>query len=259
MMEFLNSTAINVCLLGAIGCGKSSLTMSITDGLFDEDLDPTVEDTYKREINYEGKNYDVQILDTVECDDYSESRRAQFSRTDIFLLVFSITDKSSLDTAVYMHDRLKNLVGIDSSIPILLIGCKNDLDCERQVSLDNGKSTSAEIGCIEYIECSSKSSYNIDFISQKICEYGSESINNKKVKNSKSENIRESSSVKKSVEQTRDDLNRELLNEHLSSKPSRVSIHQLQGRKSNTRDGVVRKTETKTNIPKSSSSCCIIM
>ncbi|GME66750.1 unnamed protein product [[Candida] boidinii] len=258
-MEFLDSTTINVCFLGAIGCGKSSLTMSITDGLFDEDLDATVEDIYRREIAYEGNNYDVQILDTVECDDYSESRRAQFSRTDIFVLVFSITDKSSFDAAVYMHDRLKNLVGIDSNIPILLIGCKNDLDHERQVSLDNGKSTCAEIGCTEYIECSSKSSYNIDFISQKLCEYGSKSINHKKLNIAQPVSINDKPSTKKSVEQTRDNLNRELLQEHLSAKVSRPSSRKKQVMKSNTREDVVRKTETKTNIPKSSSSCCIVM
>ena len=75
-----------------------------------------------------------------------------------FLLVFAINDKESFNLLKGKHDRvLKGKHGV--KCPILLVGNKQDLENERQVTYSEAKAQADSWG-IEYIETSAKTNFN---------------------------------------------------------------------------------------------------
>lgn len=55
-----------IIVLGNSGVGKSSLTFQFIQGIFVERYNPTVEDSYEKQVNIDGKEYILEILDTAE-------------------------------------------------------------------------------------------------------------------------------------------------------------------------------------------------
>ena len=96
-----------------------------------------------------------------------------FSFGEGFLLVFAINDPESFE---YLKElRKKILKSKHGNIPpILLLGCKNDLENERKVSYDDAKQLAESWGT-EYIETSAKKNLNCEEslkkIAEKIIEY----------------------------------------------------------------------------------------
>ncbi|CAG9311365.1 unnamed protein product [Blepharisma stoltei] len=75
-----------------------------------------------------------------------------------FLIFFSVIDRKSFEAVKFW----KELIGSHSDIAhgFILVGNKCDLENERVVSYDEGKSFADSLG-IPYIETSSKYGYNI--------------------------------------------------------------------------------------------------
>ena len=75
-----------------------------------------------------------------------------------FLLVFAINDKNSFDLIKSKRDRV--LKGKhEENIPMVLVGNKQDLSKDREVSYDEAKSL-ADSWNIDYIETSAKTNFN---------------------------------------------------------------------------------------------------
>ena len=90
-----------------------------------------------------------------------------------FLLVFAINDKESFNLLKVKHDRvLKGKHG--DNCPILLVGNKQDLENERQVTYAEAKAQADAWG-VEYIETSAKTNFN--------CKEAFEKLANTIVKN----------------------------------------------------------------------------
>ena len=51
-------------MLGTGGVGKSALTVRFVQKLFHATYDPTIEDSYKKEVTIGDKTYPIEILDT---------------------------------------------------------------------------------------------------------------------------------------------------------------------------------------------------
>ena len=85
-----------------------------------------------------------------------------------FLLVFAINDKESFNLLKGKHDRvLKGKHG--TKCPILLVGNKQDLENERQVSYAEAKQQADAWG-IEYIETSAKTNFNCKEAFEKLAQ-----------------------------------------------------------------------------------------
>ena len=75
-----------------------------------------------------------------------------------FLLVFSITDKESLEDIKKRRDKI--IKGKHKNkVPMVLVGNKQDLEDERQISYDEAKQL-ADSWKIDYIETSAKTNLN---------------------------------------------------------------------------------------------------
>ena len=138
---------------------------------------PTIEDRYKTALCIEGKDYEIEILNTA-CEEYDDRLLDMWiSFGNGFMFIFSINDKQTLEQTKIYRDRIIRGKG-DENYPIILVGNKQDLENERKVSSNEAK-TLADSWGIPYIETSSKTNFNckeaFEILAKNIIKYKSES------------------------------------------------------------------------------------
>jgi Ras-related protein Ral-B len=86
-----------VIMVGSGGVGKSALTLQYMYDEFVEDYEPTKADSYRKKVQLDGEEVQIDILDTAGQEDYAAIRDNYFRSGEGFLLVFSITEHESFD------------------------------------------------------------------------------------------------------------------------------------------------------------------
>merc|ERR1711911_343898 len=96
-------------VVGAGGVGKSALTIQLIQNHFVDEYDPTIEDSYRKQVVIDGETCLLDILDTAGQEEYS-AMRDQYMRTgEGFLLVFAVNNAKSFDTLVRTESRSNEL------------------------------------------------------------------------------------------------------------------------------------------------------
>jgi small GTP-binding protein len=145
-----------IVLLGGPSVGKSALTMRMITDNFVKDYEPTIEDTYTKDINLESTKCTLKIVDTAGMSDLKVMIDNWISEGDGFLLVFSIIDANSFPIVEEKRSRILK-VKEKKDIPMLLVGTKLDMENKREVPTEKASSLAKEWG-IEYVETSSLNS-----------------------------------------------------------------------------------------------------
>jgi len=102
----------------------------------------------------------LDILDTAGQEEYS-AMRDQYMRTGQgFVMVYSITSRSSFDEITTFHEQILRVKDQDY-VPILLAGNKCDLARERQVTTIEGQELARSFGC-PFVETSAKARINVE-------------------------------------------------------------------------------------------------
>ena len=57
-------SALRIVVLGSGGVGKSAITVQFVQGIFIEKYDPTIEDSYQKQVEVDNEVYMLEILDT---------------------------------------------------------------------------------------------------------------------------------------------------------------------------------------------------
>ena len=74
------------------GVGKSALTIQLIQNHFVDEYDPTIEDSYRKQVVIDGETCLLDILDTAGQEEYS-AMRDQYMRTgEGFLIVFAVNN-----------------------------------------------------------------------------------------------------------------------------------------------------------------------
>lgn len=147
-------------VVGGGGVGKSALTIQFIQSHFVSDYDPTIEDSYRKQCVIDDRVAHLDILDTAGQEEFS-AMREQYMRTgEGFLLVFSVTDRSSFDEIPKFHRQILRVKDKDE-FPMILVGNKSDLDHERTVAPSEVKDLSLLLK-IPYLEASAKQRTNVD-------------------------------------------------------------------------------------------------
>eukprot|EP00047_Mylnosiga_fluctuans_P001687 m.221466 g.221466 ORF g.221466 m.221466 type:complete len:197 (+) comp10591_c0_seq1:77-667(+) len=147
-------------VVGGGGVGKSALTIQFIQSHFVDEYDPTIEDSYRKQCVIDDEVALLDILDTAGQEEYS-AMREQYMRTgEGFLLVYSITDKSSFDEIQSFCQQILRVKDKDE-FPMILVGNKADLESERQVSTQDGKELGKSLK-IFHLETSAKQRVNVD-------------------------------------------------------------------------------------------------
>lgn len=150
-----------VVVVGAGGVGKSALTVRFIQGNFVEKYDPTIEDSYIKQIELDGKACILDIMDTAGQEEYSSLRDQYMKTGEGFVMVYSIVSRLSFESLGKLRMqilRLKEEYGED--VPMVLAGNKSDLEEDREVTTEEGKSLAEDFHC-SFLECSAKSDINV--------------------------------------------------------------------------------------------------
>ena len=152
-----------ICVLGFRGVGKSSITVQFVERIFVETYYPTIENTFRKDVNFRGESMTLQILDTTGQDELTIFSPRHMVGIHGYLLVYDVTSRQSFRVVQYIYEKILNAFLGDTSnryIPIVLVGNKCDLDHDRKVSVEEGRRLASEWKC-SFVECSAKHDENI--------------------------------------------------------------------------------------------------
>ncbi|KAK5978981.1 ADP ribosylation factor [Trichostrongylus colubriformis] len=149
-----------IVVLGSGGVGKSALTVQFVQGIFVEKYDPTIEDSYRKQVEVDGQQCMLEILDTAGTEQFTAMRDLYMKNGQGFVLVYSITAQSTFNDLVDLRDQILR-VKDSEEVPMILVGNKCDLEDERVVGKDQGHNLARLFGSA-YVETSAKAKINVD-------------------------------------------------------------------------------------------------
>ncbi|ORY50481.1 hypothetical protein BCR33DRAFT_713272 [Rhizoclosmatium globosum] len=150
----------HIVVLGDGAVGKTALTIQYCLNNFVEHYDPTIEDSYRKQVVVDNESCILEILDTAGQEEYAAMGDQWLRMGDGFLLVYSITSRQSFNRVKRFHEHMIRVRQTDAT-PMVLVGNKCDMPGERQVSTQEGLELSKILKCA-FIETSAKSKYNVE-------------------------------------------------------------------------------------------------
>ncbi|KFV86219.1 GTP-binding protein Di-Ras2 [Struthio camelus australis] len=161
------SNDYRVVVFGAGGVGKSSLVLRFVKGTFRESYIPTIEDTYRQVISCDKSICTLQITDTTGSHQFPAMQRLSISKGHAFILVYSITSRQSLEELKPIYEQICQIKGDVESIPIMLVGNKNDENQNREVESSEGEAMAKKWKCA-FMETSAKLNHNVKELFQEL-------------------------------------------------------------------------------------------
>lgn len=103
-----------------------------------EEWDPTIEDSYRKQVRYKDTNYLLDILDTCGMEEYSALRDQWIRSQEYFIFAFACNSRNSIDRLTPLISQVSRVKDEPiSNIPSIIIGTKYDLD--EEFEFDTGE------------------------------------------------------------------------------------------------------------------------
>ncbi|KAI8343790.1 small G-protein Ras2 [Choanephora cucurbitarum] len=147
-------------VLGDGGVGKTALTIQLCLNHFVETYDPTIEDSYRKQVVIDDQPCILEVLDTAGQEEYTALRDQWIRDGEGFLLVYSITSRSTYDRIERFRDQIFRVKDAEN-VPLMLVGNKCDKVTEREVTREEGYATAKRLAC-DFIETSAKTCVNVE-------------------------------------------------------------------------------------------------
>ncbi|CAH1118857.1 unnamed protein product [Phaedon cochleariae] len=152
-------TEYKLVVVGAGGVGKSALTIQLIQNHFVDEYDPTIEDSYRKQVVIDGDTCLLDILDTAGQEEYS-AMRDQYMRTgEGFLLVFAVNSAKSFEDIGTYREQIKRVKDAEE-VPMVLVGNKCDLSAWA-VDMNQAREVAKQYG-IPFVETSAKTRMGVD-------------------------------------------------------------------------------------------------
>ncbi|KAF9891183.1 Ras- protein rsr1 [Aspergillus nanangensis] len=133
-----------------------------------ESYDPTIEDSYRKQIEVDGRQCILEILDTAGTEQFTAMRELYMKQGQGFLLVFSITSMSSLNELSELREQIIRIKD-DENVPIVIVGNKSDLEEDRAVPRARAFALSQSWGNAPYYETSARRRANVNEVFIDLC------------------------------------------------------------------------------------------
>ncbi|KAI1993182.1 hypothetical protein LOZ53_002228, partial [Ophidiomyces ophidiicola] len=168
------------------GKGKSSITLRLVRSQWTHEYDPTIEDSYSVTRTVDGRPYFLSLTDTAGQEEYRGLWATSNLKSDAFLIVYDITNSSTLDALDYFMDMIdveaenriesnerlikqlskkntgKDQIAVGMAPPVTIVaGNKCDLKDARVVSARQGLEWARKRGC-GFMETSAREMVNIE-------------------------------------------------------------------------------------------------
>ena len=176
-------TSYKICCLGDGGVGKTALTIQLCSNHFVshklkclqilifsnffnfpknkvEEYDPTIEDSYRKQVVIDGHTCLLEILDTAGQEEFTALRDQWIRECEGFIIIYSIISSLSFHQ-VEVFKRQVVRVKDKENLPMMLVGNKCDLEDEREVSFAEGTALAEKLGC-QFKEASAKTRVNVE-------------------------------------------------------------------------------------------------
>jgi len=145
-------------VMGDTGVGKSAMVIQFVQNTFLECYDPTIEDSYRKQVSIDDQTCLLDIMDTAEQYECS-SMTDQYIRTgQAFVLMYSITSRASFEAVRNYYERILRTKDLEA-VAMVLVGNKADLEPSREVTTTEGAEL-AKSWNIPFFEASAKTRMN---------------------------------------------------------------------------------------------------
>lgn len=149
-----------IVVLGDGGVGKTALTIQLCLNHFVETYDPTIEDSYRKQVVIDDMACVLEVLDTAGQEEYTALRDQWIRDGEGFLLVYSITSRSTFERVERYRSQIFRVKDTDDT-PMILVGNKADKLTEREVSREEGVAMARKLNA-DFIESSAKACINVE-------------------------------------------------------------------------------------------------
>ncbi|KAI3649144.1 hypothetical protein MP228_006998 [Amoeboaphelidium protococcarum] len=148
-------------VLGSGGVGKSALTVQFVQSIFVEKYDPTIEDSYRKQVEVDNQQCMLEILDTAGTEQFTAMRDLYMKNGQGFILVYSITSQATFNDLAELREQILRVKDTDH-VPMVLCGNKCDLEDDRVVGKDQGFQLAQQWGSVTFLETSARKKINVD-------------------------------------------------------------------------------------------------
>uniref|UniRef100_A0A8C0MQK9 small monomeric GTPase n=1 Tax=Canis lupus familiaris TaxID=9615 RepID=A0A8C0MQK9_CANLF len=138
-------------------------TVQFVQGIFVEKYDPTIEDSYRKQVEVDAQQCMLEILDTAGTEQFTAMRDLYMKNGQGFALVYSITAQSTFNDLQDLREQILRVKDTDD-VPMILVGNKCDLEDERVVGKEQGQNLARQWNNCAFLESSAKSKINVNEI-----------------------------------------------------------------------------------------------
>ncbi|XP_059410863.1 GTP-binding protein Rhes [Carassius carassius] len=164
-----------IVVLGAPRVGKTSILRRFLRDGFEERYEPTSEDFHRKLYQIRGETYQIDILDASGERSFPAKRRLSILTGDIFLLVFSIEDRSSFEEVRALHAEIvaakTALHRSKQKACVPTVVCANKVDLEQRTVSRTEVLHALGNGCALF-ETSAKDSVNLEQVFEALARRG---------------------------------------------------------------------------------------
>lgn len=157
----MSTSYYKLCVLGDGGVGKTALTIQFCSSHFVETYDPTIEDSYTRQLLVDDTVCKLEILDTAGQEEFTALRDQWIRDSEGFIVIYSIINKLSFEQIDIFINQIKRVKCDSEMIPITMVGNKCDLEENREVKTLEAKSYASQEN-ISFFETSAKTRKNVE-------------------------------------------------------------------------------------------------
>merc|ERR1711939_555416 len=109
IMSHGKMTLYKLVVLGDGGVGKTALAIQLCLNHFVETYDPTIEDSYRKQVQIDGQSCMLEVLDTAGQEEYTALRDQWIRDGEGFVLVYSISSRSSFSRIQKFHHQIQRV------------------------------------------------------------------------------------------------------------------------------------------------------
>ena len=157
-----------VLIIGDACVGKTSLLLRHVEGRFIEEVTGTIGVDYRANTYVrDNQRYDLQIWDTAGQDRFKNVTRAYYRDANAALLVFDLTNETTLDNIKTWYQQLTDHVD-KSDIVTILVGNKCDL--KSKVMPPEIQQLASELNISTYVQTSAREGTRVNEVFEQLLE-----------------------------------------------------------------------------------------
>ncbi|KAH7120718.1 P-loop containing nucleoside triphosphate hydrolase protein [Dactylonectria macrodidyma] len=167
--------SVKLMLMGAGGVGKTTIKIQALYPQFLDICDPTLEDSYRKQVNVDGETYMLDVLDTVD-EEYSALLDGWIQLADAYILIYSLTDMLTFNEIRAFHTKIQSVreksapewltkasINTWKSGPIVLVANKADLVEGRPSWTQVGRDMARELD-VPIMELTARNTGEVDIL-----------------------------------------------------------------------------------------------